>query len=96
MLCGKTKKPLLNRVHLVIFGNKRVRYETLHIPSVPLVSLAQRKNMSSFKAGEIVAENLSPCNATPTVAISDACREIRQLRSRSGERKMIDYVIYVW
>jgi hypothetical protein len=93
VLCGKTKKPLLNRVHLVICGNRGVRYETLHILSVPLrfyvrgvnasgdttylVTLAQRKNMSSFKAGEIVTKNLSPCNATPTVAISDACREIR-------------------
>ena len=61
-----------------------------------LVSLAQRKNMSSFKTSEIVAKNLSPCNATPTVAISDACCEIHRLRSRSGERKMNDYVTYVW
>jgi hypothetical protein len=51
--------------------------------------------MSSFKAGEIVAKNLSPCNATPTVAISDACREIRRLRSRS-ERKMNDYMTYTY
>jgi hypothetical protein len=51
--------------------------------------------MSGFKAGEIVAKNLSPCNATPTVAVSDACHEIRRLRSRSGERKVNEYVIYV-
>jgi hypothetical protein len=35
--------------------------------------------MSSFKAGEVVTENLSPCDATPTIAISDARREIRRL-----------------
>ena len=52
--------------------------------------------MSSFKAGEIVAKNLSPCNATPTVAISDACCEICLLRSRSGEKRMNGYVTYVW
>jgi hypothetical protein len=57
-----------------------------------LVCLARRKNMSSFKAGEIVAKNFSPRNATPTVAISVACREIHRLRFRSGERKMNDYV----
>jgi hypothetical protein len=72
-----------------------VKYVNTSGGTTYLVSLAQRKNMSSFKAGEIVAKT-SPCNATPTVAISDACREIRRLRSRSGERKMNDYVTYVW
>ena len=54
-----------------------VKYVNTSGGTTYLVSLAQRKYMSSFKAGEIVAENLSPCNATPTVAISDACCEIR-------------------
>ncbi len=73
-----------------------VKYVNTSGGTTYLVNLAQRKNMSSFKAGEIVAKNLSPCNATPTVAISDACREIRRLRSKSRERKNNNYVTYVW
>ena len=49
--------------------------------------------MSSFKAGEILTKNFCPCHATPTVAISDACREIRRLL---GESKVNDYVTYMW
>jgi hypothetical protein len=43
--------------------------------------------MSSLKAGEIVAKDFSPCKATPTVAVSDARREIGRLRSKSRERE---------
>jgi hypothetical protein len=46
-----------------------------------------KKYMGNFKAGEIVAKDLSPCGATPTVAISDPGREIGQLRSKAGESK---------
>jgi len=69
----------------------------LHIPyqfivNVPmgttyLVSLAQRQNMSSLKASEIVAKDLSHCKATATIAISDSRREIGRLRSKSREEK---------
>lgn len=53
-----------------------VTYIDAPVGMTHLVSLAQRKNMSCFKAREIVAKDPSPCKATSTVAISDARREI--------------------